>query len=185
MIHLFENKQKYIDALMSGNYNQTYGALRNVHTNCFCALGVVADLYIKETFDSDSFYMNCWDRIGALRMFKFSQNEYFNLNNDVMSWFFGLDYMNNKHVFHGDIVVYFNINDNDIIKSIYESVINNDVILINNAPVNSNIDLIKIKSVINEIEKTSKVLLSSLNDLLKLNFNTIADIIEKSKIDCI
>ena len=45
------NAQKWVDALRSGKYVQTRGALRNDEGNepKFCCLGVACDLYAKET----------------------------------------------------------------------------------------------------------------------------------------
>ena len=40
-------KQKWLDALRSGQYEQTRANLRNKHG--FCCLGVLCDLYAKET----------------------------------------------------------------------------------------------------------------------------------------
>lgn len=42
-----EIKQKWIDALTSGEYEQGAGVLRE--GNKYCCLGVLCDLYIKET----------------------------------------------------------------------------------------------------------------------------------------
>lgn len=42
-----EIKAQWIDALRSGEYQQTKGKLRN--SNGFCCLGVLTDLYVKET----------------------------------------------------------------------------------------------------------------------------------------
>ena len=39
-------KQRWIEALKSGEYQQGYEALR--YNNKFCCLGVLTDLYIKE-----------------------------------------------------------------------------------------------------------------------------------------
>lgn len=41
-----EIKKKWVDALRSGEYKQTRGRLR--YDDCFCALGVLADLVVKE-----------------------------------------------------------------------------------------------------------------------------------------
>lgn len=41
-----EIKEKFLTALRSGEYEQTKGRLKN--GNCFCALGVLCDLFIKE-----------------------------------------------------------------------------------------------------------------------------------------
>lgn len=41
-----EIKKKWVEALRSGDYKQTTGYLKR--DNCFCALGVLCDLYIKE-----------------------------------------------------------------------------------------------------------------------------------------
>ena len=45
------NAQKWVDALRSGKYTQTRGALRSDEGNNpkFCCLGVACDLYAKET----------------------------------------------------------------------------------------------------------------------------------------
>lgn len=41
-------KTSWMDALRSGNYTQGTGTLRSISNN-FCCLGVLCDLYIKET----------------------------------------------------------------------------------------------------------------------------------------
>jgi hypothetical protein len=41
-----EIKKKWIDALRSGEYKQTRGRLR--FDDCYCALGVLADIVVKE-----------------------------------------------------------------------------------------------------------------------------------------
>ncbi len=41
-----EIMQKWIDALRSGSYTQMRGSLRK--GDCFCALGVLCDIYAKE-----------------------------------------------------------------------------------------------------------------------------------------
>lgn len=43
-----EIKNKWVDALLSGKYKQGMGMLRN-RNNKFCCLGVLCDLYSKET----------------------------------------------------------------------------------------------------------------------------------------
>lgn len=42
-----EIKKKWVDALRSGKYRKTLGQLRS-DRNCFCALGVLQDLYMKD-----------------------------------------------------------------------------------------------------------------------------------------
>jgi len=42
-----KNAQKWVDALLSGDYTQTSGCLRT--TTGFCCLGVACDLYLKAT----------------------------------------------------------------------------------------------------------------------------------------
>lgn len=44
-----EIKQKWVDALRSGEYQQATGRLRNIHG--FCCLGVLCDLYAQEPFN--------------------------------------------------------------------------------------------------------------------------------------
>jgi len=41
-------KQRWVDALRSGEYEQGLGCLHNSSDNSFCCLGVLTDLYIKE-----------------------------------------------------------------------------------------------------------------------------------------
>ena len=41
-------KQRWVDALRSGEYEQGRGCLHNSNGNSFCCLGVLTDLYIKE-----------------------------------------------------------------------------------------------------------------------------------------
>src|SRR5258708_27314920 len=41
-----EVKKKWVDALKSGEYQQTTGTLKD--NNSYCCLGVLCDLYIKE-----------------------------------------------------------------------------------------------------------------------------------------
>ena len=45
-------KQKWVDALRSGEYKQGTGQLKCEGTNTFCCLGVLTDVYAKE-FDID------------------------------------------------------------------------------------------------------------------------------------
>ena len=44
-----EIKQRWIQALRSGEYKQGQGALHNYNENTFCCLGVLCDLHAKET----------------------------------------------------------------------------------------------------------------------------------------
>ena len=41
-------KQRWVDALRSGEYQQGRGCLHDSKNNSFCCLGVLTDLYIKE-----------------------------------------------------------------------------------------------------------------------------------------
>ena len=49
-------KQKWLDALRSGQYEQTRANLRNKHG--FCCLGVLCDLYVKEYTDVNWVYQD-------------------------------------------------------------------------------------------------------------------------------
>ena len=44
-----EIKQRWIEALRSGEYKQGQGCLHNHNKNTFCCLGVLCDLHAKET----------------------------------------------------------------------------------------------------------------------------------------
>lgn len=56
-----EIKEKWIDALRSGEYTQTQGSLRN--ENGYCCLGVLCDLYTKEhNLKWDSHYSSFAER---------------------------------------------------------------------------------------------------------------------------
>jgi hypothetical protein len=44
-----EIKQRWIEALRSGEYKQGQGCLHNHNENTFCCLGVLCDLHAKET----------------------------------------------------------------------------------------------------------------------------------------
>ena len=67
------NAQKWVDALRSGKYTQTRGALRNDEGNNpkFCCLGVACDLYAKET------NVDGWRKIetGLNTLYKFVSDE--------------------------------------------------------------------------------------------------------------
>lgn len=47
-----EIKQRWIQALRSGKYEQDRGVLRSVQTDGFCCLGVLCDLYIQDHSDA-------------------------------------------------------------------------------------------------------------------------------------
>lgn len=47
-----EIKQRWIEALRSGKYEQDRGVLRSVQTDGFCCLGVLCDLYIQDHSDA-------------------------------------------------------------------------------------------------------------------------------------
>jgi hypothetical protein len=47
-------KQRWIDALLSGEYSQGAGRLYDQEENSFCCLGVLCDLYIKDHSESMS-----------------------------------------------------------------------------------------------------------------------------------
>ncbi len=49
-------KQQWIDELLSGNYKQAQGILREGNT--FCCLGVLCDLYIKDHPDESNWKEN-------------------------------------------------------------------------------------------------------------------------------
>lgn len=49
-----EIKEKFIKALRSGEYKQNFGSLRD--KDCYCAAGVLCDLYIKENSGAE------WER---------------------------------------------------------------------------------------------------------------------------
>lgn len=45
-----EIKQRWLEALRSGNYKQTQGQLRSVaNPDCYCCLGVLVNLYLQES----------------------------------------------------------------------------------------------------------------------------------------
>ena len=52
-------KQRWIDALRSGQYQQGVGCLRNAQ-NQFCCLGVLCDLYVEDNAELDS--GACWEQ---------------------------------------------------------------------------------------------------------------------------
>lgn len=43
-----EVKSKWLAALRSGKYQKNQGCLRDAHTNCFCVMGVLCDIYAQE-----------------------------------------------------------------------------------------------------------------------------------------
>ena len=48
-----EIKQRWIEALRSGAYQQTQGQLRSAQQpDCYCCLGVLTDLYLRDTQQS-------------------------------------------------------------------------------------------------------------------------------------
>lgn len=71
-------KQKWLDALRSGQYEQTRGNLCNKHG--FCCLGVLCDLYAKETQTE-------WGNESLdFRGLKAFLGEYATLPDEVMKW---------------------------------------------------------------------------------------------------
>lgn len=60
-----EIKDKWVEALRSGDYPQTKGCLRN--TKGFCCLGVASDLYVKEVGGK-------WEQTGYRDEFQFLGN---------------------------------------------------------------------------------------------------------------
>lgn len=71
-------KQKWLDALRSGQYEQTRGNLRNKQG--FCCLGVLCDLYSKETQTE-------WGNESLdFRGVKAFLGEYATLPGEVMKW---------------------------------------------------------------------------------------------------
>jgi hypothetical protein len=52
-------KQRWIDALRSGQYQQGIGRLRDAQDR-FCCLGVLCDLYVKDNAELDS--EACWEQ---------------------------------------------------------------------------------------------------------------------------
>jgi hypothetical protein len=49
-----EIKEKWVNALRSGEYEQGQGVLRS--SDKFCCLGVLCDLYLNEVLDPDSYW---------------------------------------------------------------------------------------------------------------------------------
>jgi hypothetical protein len=43
-----EVKTKLVEALRGDEYKQTFGRLKSDITNCFCVMGVLCDIYVKE-----------------------------------------------------------------------------------------------------------------------------------------
>jgi hypothetical protein len=71
-----EVKAKWVAALRSGEYTQGKNSLRNIDDS-FCCLGVLCDLYSKETGQP-------WDR-GCIRNYAFMNAE-IDLPNKVREW---------------------------------------------------------------------------------------------------
>lgn len=47
-----EIKARWVAALRSGEYEKNQGCLKDSKKNCYCVMGVLVDLYIKETGES-------------------------------------------------------------------------------------------------------------------------------------
>lgn len=68
-----EIKRKWISALMGGEYKQTKGTLRR--DNCFCAYGVLCDLYAKEKNEKWILNIGYSGRYSFLGMWDFVPDE--------------------------------------------------------------------------------------------------------------
>lgn len=77
---LNENAKKWVEALRSGDYEQTTGVLRKA-SNQRCCLGVACDLYAKETGEGEWVY-----RIGHTYFVTKRDQSYSLLPNDVRNW---------------------------------------------------------------------------------------------------
>lgn len=85
-----EVKQKWVDALRSGEYKQGKSRLRRVkdgyaprrkRDSYWCCLGVLTDLYSKEFNNGQGWK---WDKVGAFWYWKTSHKDY--LSDEVMEW---------------------------------------------------------------------------------------------------
>ena len=77
-------KQKWLDALRSGDYEQGIGALRKANgTDTFCCLGVLCDLYQDATGKGE------WEKPGHRKKYRFitpNGEEQGVLPDDVCDW---------------------------------------------------------------------------------------------------
>lgn len=71
-------KQRWVDALRSGEYEQGQGCLHDSKYNSFCCLGVLTDLYIKE-------HGKEWHKLGRCTDLTFEGNGD-TLSPSVMTW---------------------------------------------------------------------------------------------------
>lgn len=51
-----EQKNGWIEALLSGKYKQTYFSLKDDALKRYCVLGVLVDIYYPNAWNKDSFY---------------------------------------------------------------------------------------------------------------------------------
>jgi hypothetical protein len=85
-----EVAEKWIEALRSEKYSQTAGFLHNPHENSFCCLGVLCDLYHKETGKGE-WGDQGWKFIGE--NYDYSDTSSTSLPPSVMRWA-GIKYRN-------------------------------------------------------------------------------------------
>jgi len=74
-------KQRWLEALRSGEYKQTTGNLRDI--NGFCCLGVLCDLQAQERSTNWVQRINSYELYGEYQMLPLSVQEWAGLDNDI------------------------------------------------------------------------------------------------------
>jgi hypothetical protein len=79
-----EIKQKWLDALRSGEYQQGTGRLRSIHG--FCCLGVLCDLYSQEHFNRSWLFMGEDEKCPLQEDYWYFDGESEHLPSSVRQW---------------------------------------------------------------------------------------------------
>lgn len=81
-----EIKQRWIEALCSGAYQQTQGELRSVQQpDCYCCLGVLTDLYLRDTQQDWMLQAGLDEHYPAEEHYA-CHNDYLGLQPEVLTW---------------------------------------------------------------------------------------------------
>jgi len=82
-----EIKDRWIAALRSGSYKQTQGQLRSVsEPNCYCCLGVLADLYLKDTQQDWRLQAGVDEEGSDQKRYLLHRNCFLDLSLEVLGW---------------------------------------------------------------------------------------------------
>lgn len=74
-------KQRWLDALRSGEYKQTTGNLQD--SNGFCCLGVLCDLHAQERSTKWVRLIDIYELYGEIQLLPLSVQEWAGLDNDI------------------------------------------------------------------------------------------------------